>query len=190
MLKCDWCIGDPLYESYHDTEWGVPIYEDQKIFEFLLLEGFQAGLSWITVLRKREHFRQVFDDFQPEIIARYTSEKIQELLQDPGIIRNRLKVAAAVKNAQAYLDWREKNGALGTFFWDQVDGQPIQNCFKEMKDVPATTPLAEKISKTLKSAGFRFVGPTIVYAHMQAMGLVNDHLVDCFRFSEVQALKR
>ena len=190
MYKCDWCLGDPLYEAYHDTEWGVPLFDDAKIFEFLILEGFQAGLSWITVLKKRAHFRKVFDGFDAEKIARYTPKKEQELLQDPGIIRNRLKVGAAITNAQAYLEWQEKHGRFQDFFWDFVDGTPVQNNFKRMEDVPATTALAEKISKALKQMGFRFVGPTIVYAHMQAMGMVNDHLVGCFRHRELHPLER
>ncbi|MGC6480060.1 MAG: DNA-3-methyladenine glycosylase I [Flavobacteriaceae bacterium] len=190
MHKCDWCLGDELYENYHDTEWGVPLYEDQKIFEFLILEGFQAGLSWISILRKRENFRAAFDNFNPGIIASYTPEKEQLLLQNSGIIRNKLKVKAAISNAQAYLNWCEKNGEFGDFFWDFVDGQPLQNAYKSLDEVPPFTPLSEKISKQLKQLGFRFVGPTVVYAHMQAMGMVNDHLVGCFRHAEVEALKR
>lgn len=183
--KCRWCLGDSLYENYHDTEWGVPIYDDQKLFEFLTLETFQAGLSWITVLRKREHFSLAFDHFDYHKIAEYDSEKINALKNNPGIIRNRLKIEAAVNNAQAFLKIQSNYGSFSNFIWDFVNGVPLINSFKTLKEIPPYTPLAEKISKALKKEGFKFVGPTIVYAHMQATGMVNDHLVNCFRYQEI-----
>lgn len=179
--RCPWCGDDPLYRDYHDREWGVPVHDDRTLFEFLILEGAQAGLSWITILRKRENFRRVFDGFDAEKVARYTPKKIEKLLQDPGIIRNRLKVESAVSNARAFLEVQESFGSFDRYIWGFVDGRPIVNRFRKMKDVPAVTPLAETLSKDLKKRGFRFVGPTIVYAHMQATGMVNDHLVGCHR---------
>lgn len=184
--RCGWCLGDPLYETYHDTEWGLPLFDDRKLFEFLILEGAQAGLSWITVLKKREGYRQAFDDFDPEKIARYTPKKIEKLLQNPAIIRNKLKVNSAVKNARAYLDLLDNGTRFSDFLWDFVDGKPIQNRWKTLKQVPATTPLSDKLSKALKQRGFNFVGSTICYSHMQATGMVNDHLVGCPRYKAVQ----
>lgn len=186
MARCDWAGEDPLYVAYHDEEWGVPIHDDQKLFEFLILEGAQAGLSWITILRKRENYRLAFDQFDPEKVARYDDAKIAQLLENPGIIRNRLKIQSAVKNAQAFLRVQEEFGSFDRFIWDFVDGQPIVNHWTEMRQIPASTPLSEQISKALKQRGFNFVGPTIIYAHMQATGMVNDHTVDCFRHKEVQ----
>ncbi len=179
MARCPWAGKDPLYIDYHDQEWGVPELSDKALFEKLLLEGFQAGLSWITILRKRENFRIAFDGFDAEKMVRYSPKKIEKLMQDTGIIRNRLKIEAAIKNARAFLNFQEKGPGLAVFFWDAVDGKPLQNNFTSMKEVPGQTELSAKLSKELKKHGFRFVGPTTVYAHMQAMGMVNDHLVDC-----------
>ena len=186
--RCTWCHGSELYESYHDTEWGVPLFDDKKLFEFLLLEGAQAGLSWITVLKKREGYRKAYDDFNPEKIARYSEKKIEKLLQNPNIIRNRLKVHSAIKNAQAYLKLHESGITFSDFLWDFVDGQPIQNTWKTMKQVPASTPLSDKLSKELKKRGFNFVGSTICYAHMQATGRDNDHMVSCPRYQPCKKL--
>ncbi|GGD95887.1 DNA-3-methyladenine glycosylase I [Planktosalinus lacus] len=183
--RCPWCGTDPLYVNYHDTEWGVPVFDDTTLFEFLILESFQAGLSWITVLRKRENFRKAFDDFDYAKIATYQEDKIQELLQNPGIIRNKLKVRAAVSNAQAFIKVQKEFGSFSNYIWGFVDGTPVKNTLKSMKDAPATTPLSDNISKDLKKRGFKFMGSTVVYAHMQATGMVNDHLVDCFRHAEV-----
>jgi DNA-3-methyladenine glycosylase I len=185
--KCDWCLGDPLYENYHDTEWGVPVYDDQKLFEFLTLEGFQAGLSWITILRKRKNFSAAFDGFDYNKVARYSKQKKIELLNDKGIIRNRLKIDAAVSNAQAYIGIQKRYGSFSQFIWGFTAGKPLVNTFKSLDEVPPFTPLAEKISKVLKNEGFKFVGPTIIYSHMQATGMVNDHLVDCFRHREIES---
>ncbi len=183
--KCGWCIGDPLYEAYHDEEWGVPVKDDETLFEFLILETFQAGLSWITILRKRENFRRAFDQFNYHIIAGYGEEKIAELLQDAGIIRNRLKVRATVSNAQAFLKVQDEFGSFSDYIWGFVDGQPIKNKLEDYKKGPATTALSDTISKDLKKRGFKFVGSTVVYAHMQATGMVNDHEISCFRYEEV-----
>ncbi len=177
--RCAWCTGDALYEKYHDEEWGKPVYDDDKLFEFLLLETFQAGLSWITILRKRENFRKAFDDFDYKKIATYPQEKIDELLQDAGIIRNKLKVHAAVSNAQAYMKVQNEFGSFSKYFWGFTDGKPIDNKFETLKHVPATTPLSDAISKDMKKRGFKFVGSTVIYAHMQATGMVNDHVLDC-----------
>ncbi len=185
--KCDWCLVDPLYENYHDTEWGVPVYDDQKLFEFLTLEGFQAGLSWITILRKRNNFSAAFDGFDYNKVARYSKQKKIELLNDKGIIRNRLKIDAAVSNAQAYIGIQKRYGSFSQFIWGFTAGKPLVNTFKSLDEVPPFTPLAEKISKVLKKEGFKFVGPTIIYSHMQATGMVNDHLVDCFRHREIES---
>ena len=185
--KCDWCLGDPLYENYHDTEWGVPVYDDQKLFEFLTLEGFQAGLSWITILRKRKTFSAAFDGFDYNKVARYSKQKKIELLNDKGIIRNRLKIDAAVSNAQAYIGIQKRYGSFSQFIWGFTAGKPLVNTFKSLDEAPPFTPLAEKISKVLKNEGFKFVGPTIIYSHMQATGMVNDHLVDCFRHREIES---
>lgn len=183
--RCGWCVGDPLYEHYHDTEWGVPVYDDEKLFEFLILETFQAGLSWITILRKRENFREALDNFDYQKIALYSEEKIQELLQNEGIIRNKLKVRATVTNAQAFMRIQEEFGSFSKYIWGFVDGKPVQNEVKNYKTAPATTPISDKLSKDLKKRGFKFVGSTVMYAHMQATGMVNDHEVNCFRYNEV-----
>ena len=186
---CPWCGQDPLYRQYHDIEWGVPVHADRTLFEFLILEGAQAGLSWLTVLRKRPHYRRLFADFDAEQVARFDAARVEALLQDPGIVRNRLKVQAAVSNAQAFLAVQEAFGSFDRYIWDFVDGRPIVNHFERLDQVPAVTPLAETLSRDLKRRGFRFVGPTIVYAHMQATGMVNDHLVDCPRHAACAALQ-
>ncbi|QIE59520.1 DNA-3-methyladenine glycosylase I [Rasiella rasia] len=183
--RCWWCGDDPLYISYHDEEWGVPVKDDERLFEFLILETFQAGLSWITILRKRENFRKAFDNFDYKKIAKYSENKIEALLQDAGIIRNRLKVRATVSNAQAYMKVQEEFGSFSDYIWGFVDGTPIKNQLKSKENVPANTTLSDTISKDLKKRGFKFVGSTVVYAHMQATGMVNDHLVDCFRYTQV-----
>ncbi|HKL36292.1 MAG TPA: DNA-3-methyladenine glycosylase I [Salegentibacter sp.] len=186
--RCGWCEGDELYEAYHDNEWAVPVYDDDTIFEFLILETFQAGLSWITVLRKRENFRKAFDNFDYKKIANYSEDKIQELLQDPGIIRNKLKVRATVRNAQAFMEVQKEFGSFNKFIWDFVDGEPIQNEVEDYKNAPATTAISDLLSKDLKKKGFKFIGSTVIYAHMQATGMVNDHEISCFRHSEVKEL--
>ncbi|WP_034260349.1 DNA-3-methyladenine glycosylase I [Altibacter lentus] len=185
--RCPWCGDDPLYVAYHDTEWGVPVLDDATLFEFLILETFQAGLSWITILRKRENFRKAFDGFDYRKIARYGDKDIERLLQDEGIIRNRLKIKASVTNAIAYMQIQKEFGSFSTYIWGFVDAKPIQNSYKSIKEVPANTVLSDRISADLKKRGFKFVGSTVVYAHMQATGMVNDHLVDCFRYTEVNA---
>ncbi len=184
--RCNWPKDDTLYMDYHDKEWGVPVYEDTKIFEFLLLETFQAGLSWITILRKRENFRKVFHNFDYKKIAEYDDKKLEELRLDAGIIRNRLKIKAAKTNAIAFIAVQKEFGTFSKYLWDFVDGKAVQNNFTNMSEMPANTPLSDKISKDLKSRGFKFVGSTIVYAHMQAMGMVNDHTTACFRHKEVK----
>ncbi|MDH3609919.1 MAG: DNA-3-methyladenine glycosylase I [Gammaproteobacteria bacterium] len=186
-VRCDWCGNDPLYVAYHDKEWGVPVFDDNTLFEFLLLETFQAGLSWITILRKRENFRNAFDGFDYKKIAKYGQQKIDDLLQDAGIIRNKLKVKSAVSNAVAFLKIQEEFGSFSNYMWGFVDGKPLQNKIKSMANIPANTSLSDALSKDLKSRGFKFVGTTVVYAHMQATGMVNDHLVSCFRYKEVQS---
>ena len=178
-IRCGWCLSSELYKKYHDEEWGVPVYDDQKLFEFLLLETFQAGLSWITILNKRENFRKAFDNFDYTKVAQYSDEKIQELLLDAGIIRNKLKVYSAVTNAQNFIKIQEEFGAFSKYIWGFVDGKPIINNRKSLSEVVATTPLSDAISKDLKKRGFKFVGSTVVYAHMQATGMVNDHAIDC-----------
>ncbi len=186
--RCSWCLGDPLYQQYHDEEWGVPIFNDQVLFEFLLLEGAQAGLAWITVLRKREGYRKAFDQFDVEKIARYSDNKLDKLLKNPAIIRNRLKVYAARTNAQAFLKVQEEFGSFSEYIWQFVDGVPLQNTWQSLNELPANTPQSDVMSKDLKQRGFKFVGSTICYAHMQATGMVNDHTADCFRHQECQAL--
>jgi len=179
--RCPWSEKDALYIDYHDTEWGVPEYNDRALYEKLILDGFQAGLSWITILRKRDNFRKAFDDFAPEKIARYTPRKVEKLMQDAGIVRNRLKIEGTVLSAKAYLDVMENGPGFSALLWDFMDGKPQVNRFKTLKDVPAETDLSRKVSKDLSKRGFKFVGPTIVYAFMQAVGRVNDHLVTCHR---------
>ena len=185
LVRCPWPSTDPLMLDYHDREWGVPVHDDRALFEFLVLEGAQAGLSWSTILRKREGYRAAFDGFDPEKVARYGPDKVAELLANPGIVRNRAKVAAAIGNAKAFLAVQEEHGSFDRYIWTFLDGTPLHNAWTSLSDLPAVTPLAETISRDLKRRGFRFVGPTIVYAHMQATGMVNDHLVTCFRHREL-----
>lgn len=182
VKRCTWCGDDTLYQAYHDTEWGVPVHDDHKLFEFLILEGAQAGLSWITILRKRENYRAAFDGFDATHIAHYDAGKIEALLQNPGIVRNRLKVAAAVTNAQRFLEVQSEFGSFDKFIWQFVDGKPKHNARRGMGDIPVSTPESDVMSRELKRRGFKFVGSTICYAHMQATGMVNDHTTDCFRY--------
>ena len=184
--RCSWCLGDPLYETYHDKEWGVPVQgNDQLLYEFLLLETFQAGLSWITVLRKREHFRVAFDQFDPVVIAAYSDQKLESLQKDPGIIRNRLKIAAARTNALAFLQIQRELGSFSDYYWSFTNHKAIQNHWTRMSEVPGYTALAKSLSQDLKKRGFSFVGPTVIYAFMQATGMVNDHLINCPRHAEL-----
>lgn len=184
--KCGWCLGDALYEQYHDNEWGVPVKEDRVFFEFIILESFQAGLSWITILRKRDNFKKAFDAFDYEKIANYDEKKIAQLLQNEGIIRNKLKVKAAVTNAQAFMEIQKEYGSFSDYVWDFVDGKALQNEIINYKEAPTTRPESDALSKDLKKRGFKFMGPTVVYAFMQATGLVNDHELTCFRQTEVK----
>lgn len=184
-IRCAWCGNDPLYIEYHDTEWGVPVYDDAKLFEFLILETFQAGLSWITILRKRENFRKAFDEFDYKKIANYNESKYDELLLDAGIIRNRLKIRATISNARAFMQVQNEFGSFSKYIWGFANGKPVINSWKSLKDLPATTLLSDLISKDLKKRGFKFVGSTVIYAHMQATGMVNDHIEACFRYREV-----
>jgi DNA-3-methyladenine glycosylase I len=188
--RCPWPGTDPLYLAYHDGEWGVPEHDDRALYEKLVLDGFQAGLSWITILRKRENFRRAFDGFVPEKIARYSPKKIERLMQDPGIVRNRAKIEGAVLSARAWIDVMEKGPGFSALLWDFVDGQPIQNAVSSREDLQAATDISRAMSKDLVSRGFKFVGPTIVYAFMQAVGMVNDHFVTCYRHAECAALAR
>jgi len=185
LIRCGWVNSDPLYIAYHDKEWGVPVFDDALLFEFLVLEGAQAGLSWLTVLKKRENYRKAFSNFDPAKVASFSEEKIQSLLNDPGIIRNRLKVRSAVTNAAAFLEIQKEFGSFAEYSWRFTGGKPVKNCFKSIREIPARTPESDAFSKDLKKRGFKFVGSTIIYAHMQAIGMVNDHIVDCFRYKEV-----
>lgn len=187
-IRCAWGESDPLYIEYHDKEWGLPVHDDQKLFEMLILEGAQAGLSWITILRKRPNYRQAFDQFDPEKVARYAEAKIARLLEDPGIVRNKLKVNAAVGNAQAFLELQREFGSFDAYIWQFVGGKPMINRWTSMRQLPAQTAESRAMSKDLKARGFKFVGPTICYGFMQAVGLVNDHVLDCFRYEELLAL--
>ena len=188
VKRCHWVGTDPLYVEYHDSEWGVPLHDDRKLFEFLVLEAAQAGLSWITILRKRDNYRQAFADFDAEAVARFNARSVERLLRDPGIVRNRQKVEAAVGNARAFLAVQEEFGSFDRYVWRFVDGKPIQGRWKTTRDVPAKTRESEAMSKDLVQRGFRFVGPTICYAHMQATGMVNDHQLDCFRCAPVRKM--
>jgi DNA-3-methyladenine glycosylase I len=187
IKRCSWCLEDTLYENYHDHEWGVPVHDEQRLFEFLILESFQAGLSWITILRKRENFRILFDQFDYKKVALFGAEKIKVLMTDPGIIRNRQKIEAAVNNAQRFVDTQNEHQSFSSYLWRFVEGIPIQNNFNDPKAIHSKTKLSETISKDLKQRGFQFVGPTVIYAFMQATGMVNDHLVDCFRYRSLQS---
>jgi DNA-3-methyladenine glycosylase I len=184
--RCEWAGTDPLYVAYHDDEWGTPERDDQKLFEFVVLESAQAGLSWITILRKRENYRKAFAGFDPDKVARFTPARVDRLLGNEGIVRNRQKIEAAIGNARTALAIRDEFGSIAAYFWDFVDGRPVINRFKTMADIPAKTPVSEAMAKDMKARGFRFFGPVIAYAHMQAMGLVNDHTVSCFRWRLVQ----
>ena len=188
MKRCAWVGADPLYVDYHDSEWGVPLHDDRQLFEFLVLEAAQAGLSWITILRKRENYRRAFADFDPEGVARFNRRSVERLLQDAGIVRNRQKIEAAIGNARAFLAVQEEFGSFDRYVWRFVDGRPIQGRWRTTRDVPAKTPESEAMSKDLSARGFRFVGPTICYAHMQATGMVNDHQLDCFRCAAVRKM--
>lgn len=187
IKRCEWAGSDPIYIKYHDKEWGLPVYNDHKLFEMLILEGAQAGLSWITVLKKRPHYRKVFERFDPHKVAQFNKRKVNRLLQDPGIIRNRLKVESTIVNAQRYLDVKVEYGKFSDFIWQFVDGRPIQNSWKTMRQIPVNTQASDAMSKELKRLGFKFVGTTICYAFMQAVGMVNDHTTDCFCYEVVKS---
>lgn len=188
-IRCGWCGDDDLYIRYHDEEWGKPVHDDKTLFEFLILEGAQAGLSWLTILRKRENYRKAFADFDAEKVARFGEKDVARLLNDAGIVRNRLKVAAAITNAAKFLELTEERGSFYKYMWDFIDGKQVVNCWKTLSEIPATSAVSDRISKDLKKRGFKFVGSTIIYSHMQATGMVNDHLVDCFRYREVMEKK-
>ena len=187
--RCRWCEGEEIYIDYHDNEWGIPVHDDQKLFEMIMLEGAQAGLSWITVLKKREGYRNAFDNFDAKKLARYSDKKLEKLRENPNIIRNRLKINSAKTNAIAFLEIQKEFGSFDRYIWQFVGGQPIKNKYKELSEVPATTPESDAMSKDLKKRGFKFVGSTICYAFMQACGMVNDHLVDCWKWKEVNKMK-
>jgi DNA-3-methyladenine glycosylase I len=188
MIRCEWCASDPLYIAYHDGEWGIPVHDDGLLFEFLILEGAQAGLSWLTILKKRDHYRRAFHGFDCHRIAGYTETDVKRLLADSGIVRNRLKVESAIKNARGVLDIREEYGSLDAYLWRYVDGIPKQNAWKSLAKLPTKTELSDAMSRDLKKRGFNFVGSTICYASMQAVGMVNDHTTDCFRYKEIKEL--
>ena len=185
LPRCEWAGEDPLYVAYHDTEWGVPVHDDRKLFEMLILEGAQAGLSWITILRRREGYRRAFDGFDPAVVAEYGDDKVAALLSNSGIIRNRLKVQSAINNARRFLEVRAEFGSFDTYIWQFVDGQPIQNAWRSLDEIPTKTTISDALSKDLVKRGFSFVGSTIMYAHMQATGMVNDHVLSCFRATEL-----
>lgn len=185
MIRCPWCGNDELYIRYHDEEWGVPVHDDIKHFEFLILESAQAGLSWLTILKKRENYRQAYEGFDPKKVAQYDDRKIEELMNNSGIVRNRRKIESSINNAKRFLEVVEEFGSFDRYIWSFVDYKPIKNQWKDISEIPAYTDLAERISKDLKKRGFTFLGPTIVYSHLQATGLVNDHLVSCFRYNQV-----
>jgi DNA-3-methyladenine glycosylase I len=186
--RCEWAGSDPLYIEYHDKEWGVPVHDNRKIFEMLVLEGAQAGLNWLTVLRKRENYRKAFDNFDPRKVAKYDNEKFQKLLATEGIIRNKLKIRSVIQNARAFLEVQKEFGSFNAYIWQFVGGKPIRNSWKSLSELPSQTAESEAMSKDLKRRGFSFVGPTICYAHMQATGMVNDHVVTCFRYKEVERM--
>lgn len=182
--RCEWCLGSDLYRDYHDHEWGVPVHQDRKQFEFLVLESAQAGLSWITILKRREGYKKQYAEFDPQQVARFDEKKILQMLQDTGIIRNRKKIESSINNAQRFLEIKEKYGSFNNYFWNFTDGKQVVNHYEHLSDIPATTTLSDTIAKDMKQKGFKFLGSTIIYAHLQATGLVNDHLVDCFRYQE------
>lgn len=182
--RCEWCTEDEIYIKYHDEEWGVPVFDDKKLFEMLILEGAQAGLNWLTILKKRENYRKAFDNFDVVKVAKYDSKKFEELINNPKIIRNRLKIKSAIKNAQVFIYIKQEFGSFSKYIWDFVDGKPIKNNFKNLNEVPTSTPLSEKISKDLKKRGMTFVGPVIIYSFMQAIGMVDDHTINCFKYDE------
>ncbi len=190
MIRCEWCGSNPLYVTYHDDEWGVPVHDDRRLFELLILEGAQAGLSWLTILRKREHYRRVFHEFEVERVAAYSEGDVRRLLADPGIVRNRLKIESAIRNARKVLEIMESFGSFDTFLWGYVDNTPRQNAWETPAELPARTEISDRLSQDLKKRGLTFVGSTICYAFMQAVGMVNDHTVDCFRYEEVKRLAR
>jgi len=183
--RCDWCVGLDIYEQYHDKEWGVPIHDDGKHFEFLLLESMQAGLSWLTILRRRENYRKAFAGFDPKTVAKFDAKKMEELMQDAGIIRNRLKIAAAVNNAKQFLKIQQEFGSFDSYIWGFTKNKVVKNNWSTLKQLPATTNLSDMVAKDLKQRGFKFVGSTIIYAHLQAIGVINDHLLECFRYNQV-----
>ncbi|HHT49211.1 MAG TPA: DNA-3-methyladenine glycosylase I [Firmicutes bacterium] len=185
MKRCSWCEQDELYRRYHDEEWGVPLYDDRKHFEFIILEPAQAGLSWLTILKKREGYREAYAGFNPQVVANFSEAQIQKLLTNPAIIRNERKIRASINNAQHFLEVQEAFGSFSAYLWRFVDGRPVLNRWRHEREIPAQTPLSAKISRDLKQRGFQFVGPTIIYSHLQATGLVNDHIIDCFRYREV-----
>jgi len=186
--RCAWCLGDPLYLAYHDLEWGVPLHDDRGLFEFLVLETFQAGLSWLTILKKRDNFRRAFAGFDPKRVASFDGRDRRRLLADAGIVRNRLKVDAAIVNARVFLEVQAAHGSFDRWIWSFTDGRPVVNRWRELREVPARTPLAATISREMRRLGFRFAGPVVVYSHMQATGMVNDHLVSCYRHAEIRRL--
>jgi DNA-3-methyladenine glycosylase I len=188
LIRCDWCGTDPLYQRYHDEEWGVPVTDEQRQFEFLILESAQAGLSWITILRKRENYRAAFAGFDPEKVARFTAKKVETLMNNPGIVRNRLKIESAISNARHFLEIQAEFGSFNHYLWNFVDGRPVQNNWETLKQLPASSALSDQISKDMKKRGFRFFGTTICYAHLQATGLINDHLRSCHRHEVCKAL--
>jgi len=183
--RCEWGNSSEIYQKYHDEEWGVPVYDDRKLFEFLILESAQAGLSWITILKRRDGYRKAFANFDPEIVAQFGETKVEELMQDTGIIRNRMKIVSAIQNAKAFLKIQSEFGSFSNYIWSYTGGKPMVNYFEKLSELPAKTELSEKISKDMKKRGFSFLGPTVVYAHMQATGMVNDHLIHCFRHFEL-----
>jgi DNA-3-methyladenine glycosylase I len=184
LKRCPWGLSDPIYREYHDTEWGFPAHDDRRQFEFLVLESAQAGLSWLTILKRREGYKRLYEDFDPQVVSRYDEKKISEMLLDPGIIRNRKKIESSINNAQEFLKIQEEFGSFSTYLWGFIDGKQVVNHFEDFSQVQATTPLSDTISKDLKQRGFNFIGSTIIYAHLQATGLVNDHLTSCFRHKE------
>ena len=190
MERCEWASNNELDAKYHDEEWGVPVFDDRLLFEMLILEGAQAGLSWTTILKKRENYRAAFDNFEPEKVAQYSDQKVEELLTDTGIVRHKLKINGAITNAQCFLQVQKEHGSFASYIWSFVGGKPINNAWKKLEDVPASTPESEAMSKSLKKKGFKFVGPTICYAFMQATGMVNDHTTSCFRYNAVKAMHK